>query len=205
MQYQNNTQQYNGQVQLDAEGFPIGSVIKKAMTKVRDNLSGEGTNRGILIYHTQTGQERWVSVDSNSPVAKCSNGSSLYFHGKGHRPSLTMNNISMNQPQADYYNRIAEPPQQSVYEQINNGMYPQNQQNEFDYNPISNQQNGSSQTPQRITDDTSVNDTAIEKACLIMSNTHNLLSSMLPNVDDEEITKMTISIYISQTKNNIPF
>ena len=201
MQYQTNN---NAQQSKQQERFAPGYYQLKAKTKERTGFDGN-PNRGILI--TDGVNEQWITIPASNEVCRMTLGSKVYYHGHGQRPSLTFRQeqqndqyfdnggVRMNQPQADYYNRIAEPPQQSVYEQINNGMYPQNQQNEFDYNPISNQQNGGQNGQQRITGD--INDTLLESQCVLLSNAINLMSSLSPQLSEESIVKLAISASIA--------
>ena len=197
------SQQSQHEFTRDSEGFPIGHVVKKAMTKVRDNLSGPGQNRGILILHRQTNQERWVSVDANSPVARCKNGTMLYFHGKGQRPSLSMGNVNASvQPPLSNYNDQYN----SLGESIEDSYNPSNgYQEEINYN-YNNQQTSSQDSQPRSSDNT-VDDALIEKLSLLMSNCVNMAQQLNPQLSEESVVKLAISVSIAyqKIKSDLPY
>lgn len=217
MTYSNNYTPTNNNQQVDWS-YPR-RVIKKAMTKARANKNGNGVNRGILIVDPGTNEEKWITVDGNAnEVIRLDFGSWCWYAGEGNRPSLQVSQpqqtpppIDNSQARADFYNRMADQPNNysnqysSLGDSIEQSYNPSSGQQYEMYSSNSYQPNNDYSGQSHVTDNTTINDTAIEKACLIMSNTHNMLKSMLPNVDDEEITKMCISIYISQTKSGIPF
>lgn len=175
-------------------------------TKVKTGRDGS-PQRGALIQDEQ-GQERWVTESPMNEVFKLNWNSWCFFNGVNARPSLTVsqpqqNNNNMNQPTADYYSRMADYQQPNNY---NEQSYSPSNGQQYAINELSRiEQNNDYSGQPHVTDNTTINDRAIEKACITMSNIHNLLSSTLPNVDAEEITKMAISIYIQQTKSNVPF
>ena len=195
----NNTNNNNKQAfRIDEDGFPIGAVVKKAMTKARANLDGNGSNRGILIHHTQTGQERWVSVNTINEVCKMPFGSTIYFHGKGQRPSLTTSSSSSElesdtppnttDPQvlADYYSRKA---QQSVYES---------------YQPEADYETSYNEASESIND---IDAHLVEKLGVLFSDCCNLAMSLNPNLSEESQVKIAISMGIAyqKIKGDVPF
>lgn len=179
-------------LQYDGDGFPIGICIKKAMTKVRDDLYGNGKNRGILIAHQRTQQERWVSVPADDPVCQVSTGKQIIFNGKGQRPSLSLMptyDSTINQSTADHFARRAE---QSWGGQVRDSQHRQPTQNEIDYNEHLYQS-----SPPSVADDGS--ELAADD-CHLMAGIFVMLRDSLPDVSEESIVKMAVTIYIQQSK-----
>lgn len=179
MAYHNSNSQ-TSQWQVDSEGFPIGRVRKKAMTKVRPNRDGNGSNRGILIYHPETGKERWVNVSSMNEVCKMPNGTMITFHGKGARPSLTVNT--------------------SLYDQIDSSIResrPENYQHEIDEHYVNQVSNVSKNIDEHL----------LEQISLVLSNGVNLAASLNPQLSEESLVKIAISASIQyfKLKEDSPF
>ena len=204
--------------------FQPGYYTMKAKTKVRQGLDGQ-TNRGILI--TDGNNEQWVSIPASNEVCQLNFGSKVYYHGHNARPSLTFkqeqaNNTNFdnggvdlppqtNDPQvlANYYARKAAEAQtnsQSIYEQIEQGLYPP--QNEIDYSNHINthtQQNSHSRPSPSNTSD--IDERLVEKLGVLYSNCMNLASSLNPQLDEDNQTKIAISMAIAYNpiKADSPF
>ena len=203
----NNTQQSQ-----EADWSYPRRVIKKAMSKARPNANGSGVNRGILIVDPETNQEKWINVDGNAnQVIGLKFGSWCWYAGHSNRPSLTVKqspqeftNISMNQAQADHYNRQAQSPmnyQQSTYESIDQQLHntrPEGFQPEINNNYQSwdnNSQNGNPSSSNNTIDEV-----ILEKHCVALSNAVNLMSTLTPQLSEESIVKLAISATIAANK-----
>ncbi len=168
--------------QLDEDGFPIGICIKKAMTKPRpDKFSGR-FGRGILIFNKQTGQERWVNVDSEDEAANMHNGGTLYFHGKGKRPSLTL----LNQQYDSQHQSLGEAIQSS---------YRGEAQQKLNYE----------QPMQQTQANTDIDEQYLSALSMIMSMCLAMAEDICPNTYTPDARqKIATSLYISYLKSKDP-
>lgn len=204
-----NSKQSNNQVDVWKQPQLVKIV---RWTKPRANRDGNGSNRGVEVQSSINGETRWVSLwDGHYLFKQAQWGSNVHYEPNAEphqRLQLTANKQQTNAPPqtndpqvlADYYSRLAaQQPQQSIYEQIDNSLYPQNQQSELDYSNTYSYQNNDSQPPQNSSDNT-IDDQLLERICLTLSNSVNLTKSLNPQLSEESIVKLAISASIAYQK-----
>lgn len=213
MAYYNNSNKYgNGQVQTQ-DVWQIKHPVKiLRWTKARSNRDGNGTNRGVEVQSTISGETRWVSLWSGNVLFKMLNWGSTCTYD----PTVDTNNRLQignsqpptNQAQADYFSRQAEfVPQQSVYEQIEQGYHPQNQQTEIQYdNHLS--QNGDEPVQPREGSD-NLNEAYLNKISMLMSMCLAMAEDICPQgYTSEQKQKVGTTLFLQYTKDihtDIPF
>ena len=186
MSYTNytNGQQTNSQADVWANQQRVKLI---RFSKVKP----DGT-RGVLIENEQ-GEQRWLNMESSTFFLGIQWGQWCYYYGHGAKPILGTIPIEsktpdarglINQQQADYYARIAE-------------------QNKRDIQPEPIQFNQSSQVASNEVAD----DQLIEDLSFTMSKCVAMSQELNPSLDEDNQTKIAISVFIQyqKQKSEMPY
>jgi hypothetical protein len=211
-----NSKQSNNQVDVWKQPQQVKIV---RWTKPRPNRDGNGSNRGVEVQSSINGETRWVSLwDGHYLFKQAQWGSNVHYEPNAEphqRLQLTANNQQTNAPPqtndpqvlADYYSRLAaQQPQQSLYEQVDNGLYPQNQQSELDYSNPYSYQNNDSQPSQNSSGD--INEPLMNQIAMVYSQMLSMAEEICPQHYDPEQKKsvgISMSIAYFRQVKSVPF